>query len=196
MSTSAEKRMDTQTQKPPVEAEASRRQAVPSRRRLRQDRETGTTTARPAFPALRATTSDHLDTVVLDEWEHHHPHDSDLEEEDEHEEHEADDDVERRSDQTLRNEQDAGDSAEQETSGRSTDQDAVRQRKNNQQGGLTDAEKGQRPDQQPRPKARERSATEVSRQRKDPESRAWKDDVRASGVLAVPVPSSVLTSMP
>ena len=71
----------------------------------------------------------------------------------------------------------------------------MRQRKNKQSDPI-DAEKGSEQERQPRPKGRERSATEASRQRKDPESRAWKDDVRSGLSPATSGASRALTAIP
>lgn len=133
-------------------------------------RSTTQSKARPGFPALKAVTSDHIDTSVIDEHEDHHPWDDDylegstsrnaLSRHDEAEE--EHDQADGNSDQTLRN-------AEEEAS-----PEGVVRRKG--KADLSDAEKGQAQGEKQKP--RRRTSTNASERWQDPETRAWKDDVR------------------
>lgn len=149
---------------------------------------------RPQFHTLRQTTSDHIDSVVVDEWEHHHP----LDEEEEGEEDDDDDDdrapprrdveeggqgmttihtvvpggarfrngrLDDSSDQTLHD----GPAAQHNKEGKQLNEDG--------QG----IEKHTGSD----PRKRGRSTTQGSGRWKDPETREWKDDVSQAALCSV-----------
>ena len=107
---------------------------------------------RPGFSNLRPVTSDHIDTVVLDPHDHHHPHEDDSESQ--HDRIEEEEEAETHSDRTLREE------ASQESAARSA----------------ADVEKAEK---KPKPllTAKERGRSSSGKPPQDPETRQWKDDI-------------------
>lgn len=130
--------------------------------------------SRPEFSHLRLVTSDHIETSVLDPHDHHHPED-DAEEEAQGEGANADGDT--HSDRTL----DGNNSAERAAS--SQDPEKALKGTNLQRKQKTPGEADAIPAAKDQVAAasqsrkRERAATQLSSQWKDPETREWKDNI-------------------
>ena len=92
--------------------------------------------SRPGFSNLRPVTSDHVDTIVLDEHEHHHPH------EDSDHEHIAEEDerTESQSDRTLQEENSQDDRQQAQKDVEKAEKAPVRQRAKSSSGKPQDPE--------------------------------------------------------